>query len=474
MTTRLYPSTSSSSFSISAWLSSWNTVAAGALTLASSPVVSQYGAFNPIVFTDGDGTSGHYVAGGRLVSPPLWGDQIIGGTIKGQVVGYESDAANNMTAAIGIQVVKPDGTIRGTLLAVTAPDDLTYEFGTNSAAANNRRLRDANENTTISLTEVACSAGDRIVIELGHFQQSTAGLGDSLRLGGPALVANTQLAENDSDTYDIFSTHPSSWIEFSQDIEFELAPGYGASFQVPINADATGVADAATSTVVPPLGMREGDLIYLTCQIQNAASGNMTISNAGGQTWNGTATEATGNDQSLKGFWARFNGTWSANPSVASAALSGTQPFSVQAHVVRPPNSGFRWVENVAFAGATYAAPSSPFTVTITGQTTTLPDAVTFATFCAADDVEWNSNSQGSLMAYRQNIELRNLAGGDQSISTLLKLMPAVGATGNFSFNQFTNGPDAGVTGIVSFAAIPPRKQAPVVVRQAIQRSAVW
>jgi hypothetical protein len=89
-------------------------------------------------------------------------------------------------------------------------------------------------------------------------------------------------------------------------------------------------------------------------------------------------------------WWAEFNGTWSADPALTYAAQGGTVPATTTMHVFRPGSAAETWAVDQAYSGAGFSAPSSPFTVTRTGQTTTQSNTVSFAGFFSADDNTWD------------------------------------------------------------------------------------
>jgi hypothetical protein len=224
----------------------------------------------------------------------------------------------------------------------------------------------------------------------------------------------------------------------------------------PPDNDATGVAEPVTTALTPPSTMLAGDLVFFIGQMQAAVTGQITVSEAGGQTWNGPYEQAA-NDQVLSVFWCTFNGTWSANPSLAFAAQSGTQAATTTMHVFRPTNTTYVWGVDVAFTGANFNAPTTPFTVTITGQTTVNAGTVTLAIWCSSDDDTYSAAS-GAGWATPGDAQVRNLAGTDQSVSAAYFIGTSAGqATGDVSKNQGGVAGDAGVTGIVTLYAYIPQ-----------------
>jgi hypothetical protein len=150
------------------------------------------------------GTSGNDTLLGQFLTDPLDVNQTITGNFKGQARFLESAAGLDARSQVLIWVVKPDGTSRGTLLAMSAAA-LASEFGT---ALANRRIPVGG---SVALGSVAALAGDRIVIEVGARQHATLGGTFQMSMG----YAATDLAEDDTTT-----TANAPWFEFSQNITF--------------------------------------------------------------------------------------------------------------------------------------------------------------------------------------------------------------------------------------------------------------
>ncbi len=433
MATRLYPTPASTpALTPGSWSAGWNKTT-GTVNRELSPT-PRY-----VTATDGNtntasGTSGHFTAVARCVSPPLFGDQTISGTLKGQFKCIETAAGDNYTVAVAVKVIKPDGTDRGVVLAVSASDNTAAtppEMAT--AADTNRGLQDSSENKSITLSSVSAISGDRIVVEFGYRQASTSTNVGVVDFGDSN---GADLPEDDTSTSAL-----NAWVEFSGNLAF--APYYYGSASTPVDsASATGAADP--TAVTPPSGMLSGDLVCMIGQ-QRVTGATLAISAAGGQTW----TSETGIGitlQSVRLFWCIFNGTWSADPSVDFSASTCN---SVQMHVFRPASTAYTWVVNQAQVELDDA--TDPFT--ITGQTTTgASPTVTFAGWFSADDNTWGTLS-GTDWISIGTAQYRNTSGSDQSASYACKVQIAAAATGNVSKSQLTLGADASTTFIISFEA---------------------
>lgn len=203
-----------------------------------------------------------------------------------------------------------------------------------------------------------------------------------------------------------------------------------------------GTLASATVAVTPPASMQVGDLVIMVSQSRTNPSTH-TISQAGGQTW--TALSAEGmTANSMRVFWCRFNGTWSADPSVAMSSSAVTN--SVVMHVFRPTNTSKVWSLDVAEIHANSVVPSGT-AVTIAGINTIAASTVSFAVCGTADDNTW-SVSVGWTQAGTQ---FRNLAGSDISTAYAYKIRSTAGATGDVTFTQLTVGADNSITYIMAF-----------------------
>lgn len=221
------------------------------------------------------------------------------------------------------------------------------------------------------------------------------------------------------------------------------APTYFHSASNP--ADNGSAADASTLAVTPPGSMVSGDLVVLVGQMQVATTGQITVSATGGQTWS-SVSEAAANDQVVSVFWCQYNGTWSADPSLAFASQSGTQPATAVMHVFRPSTVG-TWVLDTAFAGGAEAS-ASP--TVITGITPNKRDNVVLAGWAIPNASTWGTLS-GTGWVAMETAQWRNTSGSDQSITFAHQLQGANAATNNVS--QVPSTAAAGVSFIMAWSA---------------------
>lgn len=352
----------------------------------------------------GTGTSGQFVLMGRTVSPPVK-KQTISGNVSGQISSSETNATDNYTAALAISKIEPSMVSASVLLSVTGSDATTTppEFPTGSQAL--RDFQDISENTAIAMSSVPFNEGDYIIIEWGFRTGSTS-------------VANA--TRNGSDA---------AQVTFDQDIKFLTGVQYVTSFaSTPADNNATGVADGVASTVnFNSTVSVKGTLCIVDCQVSNAASGDVTVTTTGGQTWFGGHV-ANGNDQALYRFWCVFNGTWSANPQFTCAALSGTQPFTAVGHMVLPPTNDPDWTWISAHvSGTTFAAAAD---INVPGATVHYQDCFALAAWCSNDDNTWSfttNQTMGWTHCFGDSgsglKQVRNLAGADQSYTAAFRCL---------------------------------------------------
>lgn len=199
--------------------------------------------------------------------------------------------------------------------------------------------------------------------------------------------------------------------------------------------------------VTPPASMVAGDLVILAGQCKTAE--DITVSETGGQSWTALDhwTGISGVTDRVRLFYARFNGTWSANPSLT--VVADTDAFTVVMMVFRPSASSNTWAIDVAQTSTSASAPATPFDVTITGITTLTDGALVFAGWATADNNTWALQTGG--WANPGLAQYRNSLGTDQSMSFGYLVKTPAGATGNVTNRQATLGGDSYHTAILAF-----------------------
>lgn len=212
--------------------------------------------------------------------------------------------------------------------------------------------------------------------------------------------------------------------------------------------DNTSLYDSVERSIIPVPAMVTGDLVYLFVSRKSLAT--ITQSNLGGQTWN-AGTLRQGGSFSSRVFWCRFNGTWSANPSIVSQG-DGTIVISLYMEVWIPSVGTNTWAVDVAESFHTYSAPVSPFDVSIASRNSIAASTVTIASWLSVDVNTWGVQTAGWTQAGAA--QYRNPDPSHTkpiSISTTSKALTVAGATGTVVNRQLTLGGDAGLNLITTF-----------------------
>ena len=148
--------------------------------------------------------------------------QTIDGSLKGQILARESDAALNSRLAIGIRVLSGDGvSVRGTVLAITRTDANAtppeFAVGVNGV---NRQFQDLSESTPITLSAVVAQAGDCLEVAVGVWDSGNGTTATMTLRFGDNAGAN-DLAEDQTSSQGTTDYNP--WVEFSDTITFQAA-----------------------------------------------------------------------------------------------------------------------------------------------------------------------------------------------------------------------------------------------------------
>lgn len=202
-------------------------------------------------------------------------------------------------------------------------------------------------------------------------------------------------------------------------------------------------------TSIPPVGMLEGDLVWVIADAGNPAA-VITNTGTGGQVWTANAQQNSG-FQSARTFYCIFNGTWSANP--IWSASGGFNAFGVVMHV-------FRWLGlnpvtiDVVNVAQSYQNTPSNVNVSITGITTIRPNALILAFWSCTRVRTWTL--QTAEWANPGAAQYRNTGGSTgESIATAYLVKVIAGATGDV-VNQIGGGSSqTALMDIIAFAADP-------------------
>lgn len=191
-----------------------------------------------------------------------------------------------------------------------------------------------------------------------------------------------------------------------------------------------GFGSAIPMAVTPPGSMVTGDLAVVVVATKSAA-GTLSVSDTGGQTWTLT-TQVNSNSVRVVIAWARYDGTWDANPSFTSDAAIDNG-INVVMHVYRPTDGANTWDVDVVGSNSILGVPGGPPpTSTITGINTVAASTVAFAMWWTSDDNQYQSLA-GSGWTQAGSQQYRNQQGTDSSMSHVHRIQTVAEATGNVS-----------------------------------------
>lgn len=170
-------------------------------------------------------TAGQKALDRQLISPPL-DAQTISGTFSAMMSSREYATTDNVDRPmVAVKVINSSGTVVATLLALTTPT------GANTTEMSATAQTSCTFASGASLSSYSCSAGDRILVEIG-FSNVTAGTTPeaSNTYGDPTSGTDATLGNN-------AATSVTPWIEFSANLTFAAPTVTSAS---PNNGPETG------------------------------------------------------------------------------------------------------------------------------------------------------------------------------------------------------------------------------------------
>lgn len=195
-----------------------------------------------------------------------------------------------------------------------------------------------------------------------------------------------------------------------------------------------------------PAGLAAGDLWFVYAA-KRTASGAITMTSQGGQTWtSGTATASTGGVLSGNFFWCIYTGSGS-NPQITFNATTNNTSISLG---FRPATGGDSWAVDAAQSG-TFVDRAAAASFTITGWTPNHAKNVNIAVWNTDDDNTWGTLTGTNWTKGTLSAQYRNTAGSDASISIAYQLQNAAAATNNVSQTETALGNDGGLTFAICF-----------------------
>lgn len=231
---------------------------------------------------------------------------------------------------------------------------------------------------------------------------------------------------------------------------------FGAASTPTDGAAATNTTDPTVLT--PPSSMVAGQLVIVYGS-KRVASGAISMSNAGGQTWTQIGSTHNGSTATLSAaaFWCTFNGTWSANPSVSFSSTT----CNIAVMLVFSPNTvGNIWNYSASQNLSSFASGSAtPSTNGGSGGLFTPPNATAINVYVAMTDDDNTYTIQAPANGWSNtglSAQYRNTSGTDASMAFLYQATSNNTLLGNGNYSLATNGPDGGIWGIWSFYETSP------------------
>lgn len=189
--------------------------------------------------------------------------------------------------------------------------------------------------------------------------------------------------------------------------------------------------------VTPPASMAANDYVIMIALVRTTSE-TLSISQAGGQSWTSETNLSTAGIGTSCVFRCKFNGTWTADPSVT--AVSAVTTMSVWMLVFRGVDTSTPL--DVAAANTTYAAPSTPFDVVAPAITTNTANAMAVYFWTSNDDNDWTVQTGG--WSAPTPPQIGNIGGLDTSIAAAYQVIASPGSTGTVTNRQVLNGGDLG------------------------------
>jgi hypothetical protein len=152
----------------------------------------------------------------RAWSAPMAGSQTISGTLKGQFAFQENEADDDARAQLCLRVIAPDMTVRGTLYDFDTNALGSDEFGTTGGTYYNRNVPRGGAQ---SVTSVAVSAGDRLLLELGARFHTAPGFFGTATVFIGTNASSGDLPEDQTTTCGLNVYRP--WVELSHNVTWQ-------------------------------------------------------------------------------------------------------------------------------------------------------------------------------------------------------------------------------------------------------------
>lgn len=229
---------------------------------------------------------------------------------------------------------------------------------------------------------------------------------------------------------------------------------YFGTSSTPTTDNGSQVFNTTAVAIAPPASMTTGMVAMIFATWHGCTSTQtLTIGVTGGQSWTSETNHAydTPDNLCVRVFWARFNGTWAANPTVVPLTLGTYTGVTLRMVAFSPTTSTNTWAVDVAESAALFAAPGGSFDITIAGQTAVAASTVTVGMWHVHNVATFGTLSGG--WTYPSAIsQIRNPANNKDSMSLAYKIQTSSGATGSPSNRASSN--TAGATTIITLKEV--------------------
>jgi hypothetical protein len=371
------------------------------------------------------------------VSDPLSGSGTLSGNVKGIIRCQENSTSANMQAQLLVKVVSRDGTtVRGTALAHQTAAGT--EFGT--ALANRKFPLDWTTSPGTTLTGVAYSAGDRIVLEIGY-RNNTANTTTFTATMSFGDNVGADLSEDQTGT-----AGNCPWIEFDSTLSFEIVPYPAGAFI----QSGSGTASSQAIAVPTPFGGSQLQDDIVLCQVHHEGGTTVTGVPAGFVQIGTTTSSGTSEVLSSSTFAKRIgatpdSGTYTFTIS-ASAWIQLLAGIIRNAYELSTVDVAFESVQS-ANNGATQVTTSANLTTTPTGNNRLAITSCDFfdggtVTPPAGFDTSLTGSGVNNYMSFKHLNDTTaqsaqwTLSVADSMVSRLSAMIPRGATLGGSTFNN--------------------------------------
>lgn len=223
---------------------------------------------------------------------------------------------------------------------------------------------------------------------------------------------------------------------------------FGAASTPTDGASATNTSDP--TVVTPPSNMLAGDLVFMY-GCKRVASGNIAISEAGGQFWQlGGIINSSQGTISGAFFWCTFDGIWTANPSISFTSTTNNIVVMIVFRSTLVPTD---WkLENISVninPGITSAPAAASMSILSSGNVPSHSSNVTIGIWNTDDDNTWGTLTGTGWDKTGLSAQYRNTSGQDASASFAYLISPTP-PFAPVTQTELTLGNDGGITGWIS------------------------